>query len=203
MSRTPIDPSLIHGPDESCNLDELFTSLAAHVRPHLTPHIAAHVTAEIRGVSLSEEEIRMLMHALGEALVAQGATRAELKAELKAARARLRDPSSIPDEELEEVITEATDEALTVLLSAWGNVLVITSVETDTDISLAGLDDCMLPPLGEELGALFAEACEQANLTVDQARDVLRATKAALPAGHGIPEAMTAILAHEGVCVTD
>ncbi len=202
MSRTPIDPSLIHDPDAEVATDAAFGLLVDAVRPHLDPVVGARLRAEILGTSFSEEEVRALTHVLGEMLQMQGASFAEKKKAMKEARQRLRDPSSIETEEMDEMVADACGEAAAVLVSSWGNALIIEGTENPDGISLASIDDAMLPPLDEQTAALFAEAVAQVNLTGDEARAILRAVRSGLKPGDVLPEAMVVVLRHEGVAVT-
>lgn len=202
MSRTPIDPSLIHDPDDDVATEAAFELLTDLVRPHLDPVVGAKITSEIRNASFTEEEVRALSRALGEAYQMQGASFSDLKKAMKEARERLRDPSSVPQEELDEMVADACDEAATVLVSSWCNVLIIEGTQNGAGISLATIDDAMLPPLDEQMAELLAQAVGQANLTVDEARGILRAVRASLAVGETIPEAMTVILQREGVVVS-
>lgn len=201
MSRTPIDPSLIHDPDDDTATQAAFGLLVELVRPHLDPVVGAKITSEIRNATFTEEEVRALSRALGEAYQMQGASFSDLKKAMKEARQRLRDPSSVTQEEVDEIVADACDEALTILVSSWCNVLIIEGTE-GSGISLATVDDAMLPPLDEQMAGLFSEAVGQANLTVDEARAALRAARATLPAGEVLPEALVVILQREGVAVS-
>lgn len=201
MSRTPIVSSLIHDPGDPCNIDDIFDRLTKLVRPHVEPVVGGKIRAEIANASYSEQEVVALTHALGEALQAQGASFSDLKKHMKEARQRLRDPSSVTPAEIDEITTDAVDESTAILVSSWGNVLIICATEGSGEISLASLDDCMLPPLDGLLDELFTEACGQSNLSLDEARGVLRAVKASI-APDSLPAEMIAILAHEDVVIT-
>jgi hypothetical protein len=202
MSRTPIDPSLIHDSDAEVASQAAFGLLVEAVLPHLTPVLGAKLTAEIRGTTFSEEDVITLTRVLGQMLQSQGASFAEMKKAMKEARERLRDPASITQEEVDEMVGGACDEAATVLVSSWANVLIIEGTEDPDGISLGTIDDAMLPPLDEQMSALFAESVGQTELTVDEARAILRTVRSGLKQGEVLPEPMVIILRHEGVNVT-
>lgn len=182
---------------------ELFTQLVDLFRPHVEPLVRADCLKELSGPPPDEEKVQELLAALREHLESFGAKPEDLEEALKDAETRIRDPQSITQAEIDGAVAQAVTEECAMLAMAWLNVLTLSSyrVANFQVIELKPLDDAMLPPMDEQMEAFFAYACAQKPLGEDASKGVLRAVKAALPAGEQVPAVAVELLEHEGLTI--
>ncbi|HTM68267.1 MAG TPA: hypothetical protein VL426_03110 [Candidatus Binatia bacterium] len=181
----------------------LFTSLCALFRPHVEPLIRKDCLQQLSGPPPTEEQVQQLLDALREHLGSFGAKPEDIDEALKEAETRIRDPKSITPEEIEAAVDDAATEETGMLVMTWLNVLTLAAypVANFHVLELKPLDDAMLPPMDERMEGFFSFACTQKILGEGPSKDVLRAVKAALPAGEQLPAVAIELLEHEGLTV--
>jgi len=181
----------------------LFSKLCELIRPHVEPFIRQQCLDQINGPPPSDEQAKELLDALRIHLMAHGVAGEDLDEALKEAETRIRDPKNISQDEIDAAVEDGANEETGLIAALWITMMMISSYQVANFrvLELQPLDDAMLPPLDEQMQDMFSFGCSQQMLGEQATKDVLRAVKAALPAGDKIPAVAIELLELQGLTV--
>lgn len=186
-------------------IDHRVIALYLFLVPFVRPVVEKKMDEAI-ATPYAEDEVRKISREVGQELLDRGASFADIKAAMKEVRHRLRNPQAVTPEERDAMATDVTNEATAAIVMTWMNALVIAppgGPDDERTLDLSTLDDCMLPPIGGMVNAIFDFFLPSIWLTPDEARGILRAVRASLPKGQVIPGEVVALLLAENITVDD
>lgn len=200
MARTHIDPRFVHTKEKTERTSVLLGNLFVLFRPFVEPVVKPKVVAELsKPWKLGGEEYANELRVFAE--IAEGRanckTPAELEADLERVLEILREPPPCTSEQIEAEAAERVDETTDRLVATWLECISLGNpydVYGGSELDVATVGDDMLPPIGPELAAAFDESFASFDLTPDEARGILRAVRATLPAGKRLPDDAVEIL---------
>jgi hypothetical protein len=182
---------------------KLFSELCALFRPHIEPLIRQQCLDQINGPPPTDEQATELLEALRAHLTGFGLAKEDLEEALREAEERIRDPKNITQEEIDAAVADGAAEETGLMVALWITMMMLASYQVANFrvLELQPLDDAMLPPLDEQMQDMFSFGCSQQMLGEQATKDILRAVKAALPAGDQIPACGAELLELQGLTI--
>ncbi len=174
--------------------------------PHVTPIVEKKIREFFKTANFSPAEIADLLRKIKEEVTARGGTPDEVKAAVKLMRITIRRLQNVTEEEKASAIEFACDRATEGVITPWMFALVTAApggLKDERTLDLTTLDEAMLPPLDDGTRFFFSLYLSQTELEFDEARAVLVAVRAALPAGKIIPDEAASLLLEQNITVDD
>ena len=168
-----------------------------HILVHLQaqPIVAANNAEFITALTSDPKTVRALVRAAGEAVRDAGGSYADVKEAMKEAKRLFSNPGAL--------VFMATVEAVTALVTAWLNCLLLATRKRQ-GVGLIKAEDLgpdMLPQGREDIDEFFDAVLEETPINGGLGREILIAVRKSLPAGIRIPREVIVILGAHRIIV--